>query len=155
MLINSGTITASSHNSAGVDLEAGGFVTNTASGTIAGSGFGVQFNGPGIAALLNSGSISAGGTNNGTGVEMTAGGSVSNSGPGSITGGSFGIFIFGGSGTVVISGVIAGTLVAASLNGDGVGVHLDQAGSITNTASASITGAGRASSPRTARGPRR
>ena len=143
VLINSGAITASSHNSAGVDLEAGGFVTNTASGTIAGSGFGIQFNGPGIAALLNSGSISAGGTNSGTGVEMTAGGSVSNSGPGSITGGSFGIFIFGGSGTVVNSGAIAGTLVGSSLNGDGVGVDLDQAGSIANTASGSITGVGR------------
>ncbi len=115
---------------AGVDLSAGGAVTNASGGSIVGYQAGVTISG-GAGAVVNDGSIAGGKLGGGCGVSLAAGGSVTNAGGASISGGA-GIGISGDAGTVVNDGNITG----ASAFGDGV--YLYAGGSVTNTNGATI-----------------
>ena len=74
-LTNFGTINATATSGAGVRLQAGGTVVNSA--FIAGGMYGVVIN-AGIGQLINSGIVAATDTNTGTGIALHAGGGVSN-----------------------------------------------------------------------------
>jgi len=137
-VVNDGTIDGG--GGSGVDLSAGGSVTNVASGSITGFG-GVGFLGS-VGTVVNDGTIASTDTN-GPGIFFDAGGSVTNAASASIAGGAVGVefnginisgTLSGGAGTVVNGGSITGT------GTNGIGVVLRFGGSVTNSASASITG---------------
>jgi len=145
-VINYGSIVGTSANGYGVDLQTGGLVINTASALVTGATgvdirffYSLAFN---EGTVVNAGSIAGTGAS-GSGVDVFLG-SVTNEASGSITGAT-GVFMAGtimaphdvtlvGGGTVVNAGSIAGT------GTPGAGVYMDF-GSVTNAASASITGA--------------
>src|SRR6185437_11175856 len=101
-LTNSGNITAT--GTAGLDLEGGGSVVNTATGTISASSFGVFLTG-GVGSVTNSGVISS---TSGFGIDLSAGGSVTNAAGGLISGPGIGVAVYNGPGTVTNSGTISG-----------------------------------------------
>jgi hypothetical protein len=141
-VVNDGTIsgggTSAAFPSYGVALHAGGSVTNATSAAITGGYHGVEING-GVGNVVNYGSIAATGTGTvADGVFLLSGGSVTNAASASITGGSHGVEINGGVGNVVNDGSIAATGTSTGTVADGV--FLDFGGSVTNAASASITG---------------
>jgi hypothetical protein len=110
---NGGTIFSTSLG--GVDLLAGGSVTNTASASITGVSAGILFAG-GAGTVINSGTVAGADT----GVLLEAGGSVTNAASASIKGTSVsplffdkGVQVDGGAGTVVNSGFISGIHLAA------------------------------------------
>jgi hypothetical protein len=119
----------------GVDLTAGGSVTNKAGATISGGhesfyGGSVRIAG-GAGTVTNAGAINSSGR---YGVELTGGGSVTNDAGATIRGQySFGpgIGIAGGEGTVTNAGDISGFLY---------GVELQAGGSVTNKAGGTISG---------------
>jgi hypothetical protein len=121
----------------GVKLSFGGSVTNEASGHITGyallNSFGVDVYG-GTGTVVNDGTIAVA-VATGDGVRLVSGGSVTNEASGYITGdtlpNSLGVAVYGGTGTVVNDGSIAG---------GGFGVRLGSGGSVTNEASGHITG---------------
>ncbi len=116
----------------GVQLAAGGYVTNALGGTISGSDGVVVQNATGT--VINAGGIT--GTGNAaysSGVRLTAGGYIGNAADGSIAGYQ-GVNIYGGPGTVVNAGSIGGTGNFLS------GVNLGSGGSLTNTDTGVITG---------------
>jgi Ca2+-binding RTX toxin-like protein len=131
---NAGTIESTGSTGVGVQLTAGGHLTNSASGLVAGTSVGLYVGGA-AGTLVNRGSISQTGTSGGrNAVQMTAGGTVTNGSAllttASITGDvdvGTGIRISGASGTVSNFGTIAG----------GIGVELDGGGRITNGSSTS------------------
>jgi hypothetical protein len=131
---NSGGTISSSNGGYGVDLSAGGAVTN--SGSITGGEDGVLIEGaPGQ--INNTGAISASVDD---GAALFAGGTITNSATGSIEGlvGSVaaGVFIQGGSGNLQNDGVV---------KGNNFGAFLLEGGSVTNgagNASASISAEG-------------
>lgn len=112
----------------GVDLRAGGTVTNFKGATLAGTVTGLRFAGA-KGVLNNAGSITGPGT---YAVAMGRGGSVTNTG--SIVGAEDGIIIQGGAGTVTNSGVVLAT------RDDGIAMFAG--GRVTNSAGGSISGLG-------------
>jgi uncharacterized protein with beta-barrel porin domain len=117
-LTNAGDVTAST----GIQLNAGGSVTN--SGTISASAYGVLVQG-GPGSVANTGLITAGWD----GVSLNGGGGVTNSG--SIHGGHIGVYTGNGGGTVSNSGTITAS--------EGDAVSLYGGGSFTNTATGHLT----------------
>ena len=121
----------------GVWLVSGGAITNAAAASITGVADGVEISGD-AGTAVNNGSITGGAGTGGVGVYLKAGGSLTNAASASITGYT-GVKISAGSagaaGTVVNDGSITGTGAFEW------GVFLGSAGSVTNAASASITGA--------------
>jgi hypothetical protein len=135
---NAGVIINSGSTNSAIGMHDGGYVSNAASGMISGGGgFGVFVSGA-AGTVVNSGSIAATGTS-GEGVYLGLGGSVTNAASASITG-YRAVEISGSAGTVVNDGSIAstGTLLIPTLSPSGV--DLSSGGSVTNAASASITG---------------
>ncbi len=128
---NSGIIATDSED--GVELAAGGVVTNNVGGSISNvdsSGVGV-FIEAAVGMVTNAGSISALG---GDGVLFLEGGSVSNAASGSISGQPAGIFIKNQTGTVTNAGHISGT------GAQGTGVYLQNNGILTNASTGIIVG---------------
>jgi hypothetical protein len=122
---------------AGVNLNAGGSVANQAGGTISNtSGGGINISGT-AGRVINAGSIATSQTNSAA-VGLDAGGYVDNLKGGTINSViEVGVWITGAVGTVVNSGLILG-------HGTGgvyyPGVDLTVGGSVTNAATAAITG---------------
>src|SRR6185437_868950 len=112
-LTNSGNITAT--GTAGLDLEGGGSVVNTATGTISASSFGVLLTG-GVGSVTNSGVISS---TSGFGIDLSAGGNVTNAAGGLISGPGIGVAVYNGPGTVTNSGTISGGFNAVLFSGAG------------------------------------
>jgi len=122
----------------GVELGAGGSLTNAATGSIT-AGHGVSIPG-GIATVLNNGSIVA---TRYFGVLLGGGGSVTNADSATISGESFGVAVENVPGTVVNNGSIANAAFTASAGYavlSGAGVYVGAGGSVTNAATASIAG---------------
>jgi hypothetical protein len=123
-VVNDGRITSTKYG--GVNLGAGGSVTNATGASIVGGSNGVSFGTVGVAGTVtNSGSISATATGS-AGVDLGHGGSVTNKSFGFISGTSFGVFVTGGSGTVTNAGTISGASgTAVSFAGGGNRVVVD------------------------------
>ncbi len=137
-VVNFSTITGTGSVSIGVQLFAGGYVSNGTSGASSGSitarNTGVEsFKGAGT--IVNFGTV-AGTGSIGVGVLMGAGGLVSNrasaAAAGLITGTEVGVEFFGPPGAVVNSGTIVGTLIE--------GIYFRLGGSVSNHAGGLITG---------------
>ena len=129
---NSGSIEAQPGSAPGygVNLRAGGSVTNAIGGVITGYAMGVLiYDASGT--VVNYGSV-AGGTF--SAVELQSGGQVTNLAAGTITGYdfAFGVGIFDQPGTVDNFGFIAGSFMSA--------VNLDNGGQVTNESSGTIVG---------------
>jgi hypothetical protein len=158
---------AISGNLYGIDLTAGGSVSNRAGATIHGGyghyyqrngyqyygflGGGLKIAG-GVGTVTNAGAINSSGS---YGVELQAGGSVANKAGATISGnfGNFGIDIADGVGTVTNAGEISGFFIGVELQAGGsvinkaggtisagIGVELQAGGSVTNKAGGTISG---------------
>ncbi len=118
---NSATITEASGSGFGVELAAGGSVTNGASGLIAAGKVGVYITG-GIGTVSNLGTISTFGPSSFRsfydGILLSSGGSVTNGASASIEG-FYGVVIAGGIGTVSNLGTVTGGVDGIRLNGGG------------------------------------
>ena len=97
---NSGSISGSH----GVELAAGGSITNNASDSISGRVAGVAVQGA-VGTLVNAGHISA---TSGAAADFEKGGRITNEAGATLSGSSFGVFFAGGSGTVTNAGTISG-----------------------------------------------
>ncbi len=146
---NHGTIVASSTAGIGVDLTAGGSVTNAAFASISGGANGVAIYGS-LGTVVNSGSIDG---SAGIGVVLGAGGTVTNAG--TITGSGGTAVSFGGTASdrlvidpgAVFNGLVAGSasasntieLASGSSNGtlSGLGTNFTNFGSVTVDSGAS------------------
>lgn len=136
---NNGSISGpgSGPSGIGVELDAGGVITNGASGSIFGLGSGVVIGGS-TGTIQNSGSISAAAFD---AVDLLAGGTIANLAGGLIKGFSdYGVQISGGAGTVTNQGTIDGRPAAVFLAAGGT-VSNGQTGLITaNTIGISVAG---------------
>jgi len=124
-VVNAGLIAGSGR---GIDLRAGGVVTNQASGTIRGSGGVVS---EAKATITNAGLIE-GGTGTGTGIDIRAGGVVTNQAGGTIRGRD-------GVASNVTATITNAGLIAAGTAVFGQGIKLG-GGVVTNQASGTISG---------------
>ncbi|WP_158929145.1 Hint domain-containing protein [Acidisphaera sp. S103] len=147
-VLNAGSISAfaefkstdTAFASAGVLLDDGGVVTNSAGGAITSNWNGVQiFYGSGT--VINAGTIATsveslppGSTFVSIGAELADGGTVSNATGGTIASYSFGVQIFNASGTVANAGSIADAEYR-----NGAGIQLDDGGLVTNNLGGRIT----------------
>jgi len=132
---NYGGIAGGGFPGAGVNLKAGGSVTNAADASVIGYG-GIKISG-GSGTVVNGGLIASTATS-WYGVYLKSGGSVTNASSGRISG-YVAVQVGGGTGTVANFGSIAGI----GNHGFGLGpagVYLGSGGSVTNATSASITG---------------
>ena len=125
-IANDGTV-AGGGSGYGIDLRAGGTVTNAATARITGD-IGVYISGA-AGTVVNSGSI--GGAS--VGIALRAGGAVTNTGTATISG-NIGVYISGGAGTVINGGGIAASGTFSE------GVYLSDGGSVSNASTASISG---------------
>jgi hypothetical protein len=125
-VVNYGQILGLGRNGGGVALKAGGTVFSD--GLIEGTANGVAIGG-GAGTVSNAGTIVSPA---GNGVALLSGGAVTNAGK--VQGRASGIEIIGKAGTVTNSGVILGI-------GTGVGICLDQGGTVTNETGGRITAA--------------
>ncbi|HEV7778960.1 MAG TPA: ESPR-type extended signal peptide-containing protein, partial [Luteibacter sp.] len=125
---NSGSISGIGYFAEGIQLRGGGVVSNTSTGVITGTSYGVRVFG--VSTVTNDGRIT--GTAAG-GVYMEVGGTLVNHS--SITGGSAGVITNSGALDVTNSGNIVAT------SAGGIGVYLHGGGSVTNTGTATISGA--------------
>jgi hypothetical protein len=156
-----GTFNSNGTTGRGVQLEAGGSITNAVSASITGVYRGAEISG-GAGVVVNKGNITDTGTKgNGVeiglgggtgtvvnygsiastfdaGIKLESGGSATNATSALITGGYRGVRVYGGAGTVVNFGSIVGTI--AGVGTYGFGVELESGGSVSNAASASIAG---------------
>jgi hypothetical protein len=129
-VVNAGSITGlfdGDDRGVGVELAAGGSVTNQSGGTIYGDSYGIEGKGAAVT-VVNAGSIGGGG--NSDGVLLVAGGSVTNQSGGAISGDT-GIYGRVAAMTVVNAGTIVGTAA---------GVYLFAGGSVTNQSGGTIIG---------------
>jgi hypothetical protein len=129
-VINAGTIKGFS--GVGINLYAGGSVTNQTGGKIIGGVAG------GGLAVVNAGSITTGATGNGVFLD-TGGGSITNQTGGSIRAGTDGIYGYNASGGVATV-VNAGTITGSTTNKTAAGVFLIGGASVTNQAKSVISG---------------
>jgi hypothetical protein len=131
---NAGSITGAGN---GVELDAGGLVSNSAGASISGGAIGVAFKAFGT--VVNAGTISGtGGTGFDQGVSMTDGGSITNAAGGTINAGNYAVLVGGSRGTVVNFGRIL-----SGVGGPGnypIGVYLQAGGTVTNAAGAYVGG---------------
>ena len=133
-VVNSGTVQATGTGSAGIFLESGGAVSNTATGRISGA-FGVGFaNAPGT--LTNAGTITSTGTH--TNAINISSGSINNTGL--ISGVGNGVQQDLGTAGLLLTVVNSGT-VQSSDSAAGTGIQV-RSGSINNTGLISGTGGG-------------
>ena len=137
-VLNYGSVGGIGTHANGVEIDAGGLVSNAAGGTITGTNNGVLI---GVAstsqsALVVNQGIIATGTTGAAGVYLQRGGTVTNAASASILGATSGVDISGGAGTLVNAGSIAGTGTA------GRGVELLAGGLVTNAGTGTISGAG-------------
>src|ERR1017187_808300 len=88
---NAGSIAGA--NGRGIDMQAGGAVSNAATGTITGTTAGIDISGGGT--VTNRGSIAVAGSGTSGGIVLRDGGQVSNAGTGNISSTGFGIYITG------------------------------------------------------------
>ena len=150
----------------GVDLDAGGTITNETHGTIAGYGAGIVGGTAAVVAIYNQGTIAGTATANfgpagyaeGKGIYLGGGGTIDNETGGAISGHTFGVLSFGSLSLTNESGATissykfavnidgpAGTIdnSGAILTGtfsNGEGVYLSAGGSVTNHAHGTIGG---------------
>jgi hypothetical protein len=135
-IVNNGTVNGTTDT--GVQLNAGGTVTNEAGGTITGAGYGVYIGGS-AGMVDNFGSIGATGAYVGgsgtlnTGVVLAAGGNVTNESGGTISGTFEGVFLYQ-PGTIINDGLITGTST------NSVGVQFAASGTVTNETAGTISG---------------
>ncbi len=130
-VVNAGIVTNSSATGNGIELDAGGSVTNNAGGTIA-AYYGVVINGT-AGAVTNAGYIQGAGGSLGVGVYLAAGGTITNQAGGTITGHFQGVYVSGAAGGVTNAGYIRSTI--------GTGVAMRTAGAVINQAGGTIVGA--------------
>jgi hypothetical protein len=148
-VVNAGSISASvlfqttdtSFDSAGVQLNDGGVVTNSQGGVITSYWTGVQiFNA--IGSVMNAGTIAASAgslpantTFASVGVQLADGGAVTNASGGTIASYSMGVQIFNAAGTVLNAGTISAsaTIQPADTVFGSAGVQLDDGGVVTNS----------------------
>ena len=144
-VINAGAITGT-FEGGGVELDAGGAVTNDVSASISGYYFGVSLKRGG--GVTNAGTISGSnvgvglGTGPGGAVAGGGGGTVNNQAGGMITGEDGGVFALAAAATVTNAGTVAGTS-AVTINGValGDGVGMGAGGTVNNESGGTITGA--------------
>jgi hypothetical protein len=116
--------TATANADDGIDLAAGGSVTNNSGGRIEG-GNGLYFSLSSVAVVVsNAGTITSTGTSLTAGIQDEAGGTIDNTG---LIQGYDGIWARDTAATITNSGTVEGTLAL------GVGIDLSQGGSIDNT----------------------
>lgn len=133
-LQNNGQVSGRGVFANGIDLSAGGAVTNFATGLVTGSSDGVRVFGA-AGTVVNYGSIAGlatGPVYSGFGVDLEHGGAVTNHSGGTISGYASGINVYSAAGTVINAGVIAGH----NYNG----VILQSGGAVTNQAGGTISG---------------
>ena len=106
----------------------GGYLANTATGTISTNGTAVVGTG-GAVDVANSGKVNQGSGASGVGIYLKAGGSVANTGAAAVISEFYGVEIAGAAGTVTNSG----TIIGAGSGLTGVAVDLVDGGSIGNT----------------------
>jgi len=111
----------------GIELNAGGVVSNAAGASISATSYGVLVNGA-AGSLANAGKISAGYD----GVSLNRGGEVANISGGTITGAHIGVYTGHGFGSVANSGVIS------AATGDAVSLYTG--GAFTNAATGEVIG---------------
>src|SRR5579862_3666447 len=121
---NFGIVSAAAAAATGIDLFAGGTVTNAAGALVTGAANGVRL--AGSAGLVTNAGVITG--TSGAGVDLVAGGRISNSQNAVIAGGFDGISLSGTAGTVGNSGVIAGLATT------GDGIFLEATGANANNA---------------------
>jgi T5SS/PEP-CTERM-associated repeat protein len=122
-------IIAGGTGATGIDLLAGGAITNAATASISGF-FGAVIQGI-SGAVVNAGSISAG--TGGAGVFLTHGGTVSNLSGGQIQSGGDGIAVQNSTGIVTNAGTVNASATSA-------GIDLLAGGTVTNVAGGLLTG---------------